>query len=117
MIIGQETHDLVPEYATLELDLIQVKGRSEPERIYGLLGRPNLTDSTDFKTHKQNHDAFLAAYRAQDWSQARDLLGRCRESDRQGLDTLYDVYAARVEEYSINPDITDWDGVYVAQNK
>ena len=44
VIIGQETHDLVPEYANLELDLIQVKGRLEPERIYGLLGRQNMAE-------------------------------------------------------------------------
>ena len=107
----------MPEYGSLELDLIQVQGRLEPERIYGLLGRQDLADSADFKTHKQNHDAFLAAYRAQDWNKARELLGRCRESDRQGLDKLYDVFAARVETYSANPAVIDWDGVYVAQTK
>jgi adenylate cyclase len=89
----------------------------EPERIYGLLGSQNLADSADFKTHQQNHDGFLAAYRAQDWDEARELLGRCRESDRQGLDKLYDVFAARVEAYSANPTDIDWDGVHVAQTK
>ena len=61
--------------------------------------------------------AFLAAYRAQDWDEARELLGRCRESDRQGLDKLHDVFAARVEAYSANPTDIDWDGVHVAQTK
>ena len=117
VIIGRETRDLAPEYAALELDLIQVHGRQEPERIYGLLGRANLAESSEFEAHKQNHDAFLAAYRAQDWSAAREQLGRCRTSDRLGLEALYDLYAARIEEYSSNPTITDWDGVYVAQNK
>ncbi|MDA0230021.1 MAG: adenylate/guanylate cyclase domain-containing protein [Proteobacteria bacterium] len=117
LIIGQETHDLVPEYGSLELDLIQVHGRVEPERIYGLLGRQDLADSADFKTHKKNHDGFLAAYRAQDWNRARELLRRCRESDRQGLDKLYEVFAARVESYSVNPVGIDWDGVHVAQTK
>lgn len=107
----------MPEYAALELDLIQVQGSQEPERIFGLSGRQEMADSEEFKTHKQNHDAFLAAYRAQDWNKARDILAHCRESDRQGLDQLYDVYAARVEEYSNNPAIDDWDGIYVAQNK
>ena len=117
VIIGQETRDLVPEYASLELDLIQVQGRLEPERIYGLLGRRNLAESSEFESHRQNHDAFLAAYRAQDWSQARDLLARCRLSDRHDLATLYDLFQARIEDYSTNPLMADWDGVHVAQNK
>ena len=81
------------------------------------MGDAVMADSEEFKTHKQNHDAFLAAYRAQDCNKARDILAHCRESDRQGLDQLYDVYAARVEEYSNNPAIDDWDGIYVAQNR
>ena len=117
VIIGKATHDLAPGYATLELDLIQVKGRLEPERIYGLIGRRAIAESPEFTAHKQNHDAFLAAYRAQDWIAAREHLRRCRESDRQQLGMLYDVYEARIEEFSNNPAIADWDGVYVAQNK
>ena len=117
VIIGQETHDLVPEYASLELDLIQVHGRLEPEQIYGLLGRQNMAESSEYKTHKENHDAFPACYRAQDWNKARDLLTRCRDSNQYGLERLYEVFTARVEEYSNNPAISDWDGVYVAQNK
>ncbi len=117
MIIGQETRDLVPEYATLELDLIQVHGRLKPERIYGLFGRRNLAESSEFETHQQNHDALLAAYRAQDWSRARELLGRCRLSDRHDLDKLYDLFTARIEDYSTNPLMADWNVVHVAQNK
>ena len=117
VIIGEETRERVPEYGSLELDLIQVQGRTEPERIYGLLGREDLAKSEEFKNHKQNHDALLAAYLAQDWKKALEIVARCRESDHLGLDRLYDVYAARVEEYSKNPSIADWEGIYVAQSK
>ena len=67
--------------------------------------------------HKQKHDAFLAAYRAQDWDKARDLIQRCRQSDAQNLDKLYDVYEARIAEFSSHPAVPDWDGVYVALDK
>ena len=65
----------------------------------------------------ENHDALLAAYRAQDWSRARELLGRCRLSDRHDLDKLYDLFAARIEDYSTNPLMAVWNVVHVAQNK
>ena len=117
IIIGEQTQELATEYAVLELDLVQVQGRVEPERIYGLLGNPQFAESDAFKAHKDHHDAFLTAYRAQDWGKARELLQRCRETDQFDLDKLYGVFAERVEEYSQLPAIPDWDGVYVAQNK
>ena len=124
IVFGNETRQQVPQYASLELDLIQVKGRTEPERIFALLGRENMAESVDFITHKQNHDAFLAAYRAQDWDKAREFISTCRQSDKYGLDTLYNVYEARnnvyearIAEFSNKPAIHDWDGVFVALDK
>jgi adenylate cyclase len=115
--IGQSTHDLAQDYASLELDLVQVIGRAEPERVFGLLGSPDMAQTEDFEAHRENHNAFLAAYRAQDWSRARECLARCRESDRYGLAQLYTLYGERVAEYAALPRIDDWDGVYVAQTK
>ena len=117
IVFGNETHQQVPQYASLELDLIQVKGRTEPERIFALLGRENMAESVDFITHKQNHDAFLAAYRAQGWDKAREFISTCRQSDKYGLDTLYNLYEARIAEFSNKPAIHDWDGVFVALDK
>jgi len=117
IIIGNETRQLAPEYACLELDLIQVKGRSEPERIFALLGRPELAETPDFAAHKKNHDALLSAYRAQDWNEAERMIGECRQSDSQNLAKLYGVYAARIAEFSANPAAADWDGVYIALDK
>ncbi len=37
IIIGRKTREAVEDYATLEIDLITVKGKTEPERIHALL--------------------------------------------------------------------------------
>ena len=38
IIIGDKTRLQVPDYAALELDLVMVKGKTEPERVHALLG-------------------------------------------------------------------------------
>ena len=38
IIIGDKTRLQVPDYATLELDLVMVKGKTEPERVHALFG-------------------------------------------------------------------------------
>ena len=38
IVIGEDTAKQVPALATLELDLIMVKGKTEPERMFSLLG-------------------------------------------------------------------------------
>ena len=38
IIIGDKTRLQVPDYAALELDLIMVKGKTEPERVHALIG-------------------------------------------------------------------------------
>ena len=45
IIIGDKTRLQVPDYAALELDLIMVKGKTEPERVHALLG--GVADGAD----------------------------------------------------------------------
>lgn len=53
IIIGNETHELASGYACLKLDLIQVKGRHEPERMFALLGRHEIAEAPEFIAHKK----------------------------------------------------------------
>lgn len=118
-VISQAVLDSAPGFATLELDLIKVKGKTEAVRIHSLLGDAALFDSQPFQTLHAEHDAMLAAYRAQDWYAARFHLARCRELDDFGLklDGLYDLYADRIANFEHAPPAPDWDGVHVATSK
>ncbi len=115
-VIGEDTHLSAPEYAVLELDLIAVKGKVEAVRVFGLMGREPLTRDPDFQALTVEHDAMLAAYRAQDWAEARALLARCRAHDAE-LELLYDLYEERIDIYEADPPGPDWDGVFVATSK
>jgi adenylate cyclase len=122
IVIGENTYQRAPDYACLELDLIKVKGKTEAVRIYTLAGTPEVAASDAFKSFKVDHDAGLAAYRAQRWDEARRIFERCRAfcesiNDRWSIGHYYEIFAERVDEYAANPPGADWDGVYVATSK
>jgi adenylate cyclase len=118
IVIGENTFQRAPSLATLELDLIRVKGKKEAVRIHTLLGDENLREGNAFRVIQGNHDEMIAAYRAQRWDEAADKIKACRELvDGFNLGGFYDVYEERIAEYREAPPPPDWDGVYVATSK
>jgi adenylate cyclase len=125
IIIGETTRDLAPDYAVIELDKIQVKGKTVPVTIFALLGPPSLAETEIFQSLKQAVDGMLQAYRSQDWDGADSYIAQCRkiqqgmDLDEAGFDLteFLDMYAARLAEYREYPPDADWDGVYVATSK
>jgi adenylate cyclase len=121
IILGQNTAAYVQdEMATLEIDQLRVKGKQEPETIFGLFGDETMLADPDFQAlQKQNND-MLAAYRGQDWETVEALLELMKDqSDKAGidLDIYLFMYETRVLEFRENPPGRDWDGVYVATSK
>src|SRR3546814_12838314 len=95
-----------------------VKGRSEPERIDGLLGKPPPADETILTRLTAKHADLLTAYRDQRWDEALALVGVCRETGGGfGLDELYATYEERSRGFVATPPLPDWDGVHVSTSK
>ncbi len=119
IVLGEQTREEVLDFATLELDLLQVKGKTKPVRVFALLVNEVLSIRAEFKTLQEVHNAMLAAYRAQDWQGAAALLDQCNTSNVLGLDLepLYDLYRSRIAVYENSPPEVDWDGVFVATSK
>ncbi len=124
IVLGENTvHAVEPDFAVLELDLIQVKGKHQAVRIFTLLGEASIRNSEWFGRLKVRHDAMLTAYRAQNWDEAERELAECRSilAGQAGLpgETLgfYDVTEQRIRAFRENPPPVDWNGVYVAESK
>lgn len=118
IVIGETTYQAVTDFATLELDLIQVKGKAQGIRIFTLLGDAEAAQQDTFRNLVETHRDVLAAYRGQEWTLARERIAVAREQGRElQLDELYDMYLARIDDYEVNTPPPDWDGVYVAQTK
>jgi adenylate cyclase len=116
-IISEATQEQLPDFATLELDLLRVKGKAQPRRIFGVLGDETVAAEEWFVTLSRDHHAMLAAYRRQDWPAAEVLLERLRGQARGDMHYLYDLYAERIADFRTTELPEDWDGVTVAKTK
>lgn len=118
IIIGDKTRLQVPGYATLELDLIMVKGKTEPERVHALIGGLAVAQRPAYHDLVRLQTAFLAQYRNGGFVEALEMIGACKAAAaavgwQQGY---YDMMRVRVDGL-IDDSPPDWTGVYVAKEK
>jgi adenylate cyclase len=119
IIIGSNTALAVKEkFAILELDFIMVKGKNEPEVIYAIAGREDIAQSGRFQRLRNLTIEMLACYRARDWEGALAAIERGRVTDdAHSLESLYELYAARIRAFQQNPPPEDWNGAYALLTK
>lgn len=117
ILIGPKTYEAVQDMAVLELDLLRVKGKLEPVKVYTLLGTADMAGAEEFRMWKQAHDRMLQAYRQGDFVIAQGIIDDCRRLSAGVLATYYDVYSQRITELTKNHPGDGWDGVFVATSK
>lgn len=91
-----------------EVDLIAVKGKTVPVRIFELL-QDSTTASPKLMKIKEGFEAGLVSYRAKRWGPAKKHFGLIR--DTYG-DEASEVFIKRVEVFEANPPDALWDGVF-----
>jgi adenylate cyclase len=96
-------------YRYRELDLIAVKGKVEPVKVYEILELAGV----ELPAHREEvlrcYDAGLTAYKARDWgSAAAHFEGAVAADPRDGPSR---VYLERAREYVQAPPAPDWDFV------
>lgn len=118
-ILGSRTAAaLRGRFALIEIDLIQVKGKSEPETVFTLLGGPEVLNSPTFLGLRDAHDELITSYRGQNWDGAAHHLATCGElAPPFGLAGLYELYAERIDDFRREPPPEGWSGIYVATSK
>ena len=113
VIVSEETARQVEGFAMRELDLIRVKGKSVPIRIFEPLGlQAQIGEKT--LTELARYGEALELYRGSDFEGARRIF---EELHAQGPCTLYSLYLQRINAFVAEPPPGDWDGVYVATSK
>jgi adenylate cyclase len=117
IVLGPNTYEAVKDdFATIELDLIQVKGKTEPVQIYALLGGENVRDDASFRQLKQYAQQMIASYRRCEWDEAEAAAKSMAAADAS-LQTLAQLYFGRIAEYRKTPPPDDWAGVFIATSK
>jgi adenylate cyclase len=119
MVIGSRTAEKAKEkFATMEIDLIQVKGKKKPEAVFTLLGRAEVAQDPCCSDLRELNARMLACYRKQQWDDALKLIDQCRKlADGFDVGGLYDMYVERIGAHRANPPLPDWGGVYEALSK
>ncbi len=118
VIVGETTRAQALRIAFLEIDLIRVKGKTVPSRIFTPLGADGVAESPGFAALVEAQSAWLAAYRRRDWSTSLDLLASARASASGfDLEAYYTYFEKRVRAYAADPPGADWDGAFTAETK
>jgi adenylate cyclase len=113
IIVNDRTTSLVPDFAFRELDLVRVKGKTEPVAIFEPIG-PGADIDSATAARLAEYNAALAAYRNRQW----DVAAAAFENLKQRTDELlYTVYLDRIERFRTKPPSGDWDGVFAHQSK
>jgi adenylate cyclase len=119
IIVGSKTASgLRDKFAVLELDCITVKGKTEPESVYTVLGDARIAADDRFGQLRENVNEMLARFRRCDFAGASELLVSCRKLGHGfSLEYLFNLYAERIHTFEENPPPADWNGVFVLETK
>ena len=119
VVIGSRTAEGAEKnFAVMEIDLIMVEGKKQPEAVFTVLGPAEVQADQRCKDLRDANAQMLARFRNQQWDEAAGLIARCRKfANGFDLSGLYDMYEERIELYRAQPPGADWDGVYEAETK
>jgi adenylate cyclase len=119
IIIGSRTASVARDkFAVLELDFIAVKGKTEPDVVYAIVGRSDLASSGRFQRWRELNMNMLSRYRSRDWTGALEAIAQGLAADEENrFKTLYEVYAARIRQFQITPPPNDWNGAFALETK
>jgi len=115
IIAGANTVKSLSGYEVFELDLLAVKGKTEPVTIYTVFEGAE-SDIDDTEAFRAAHQEFLKAYRGQDWDAAMQHINTYQK-DVPSFRQYYELFTARIKSLQANPPGPEWTGVFVALSK
>lgn len=116
IIIGEQTYDLVQDnFITRPLDLLRVKGKKNPVRVYDLIGGNEDKITDDEKQMILAYKKGFKNYILKNWQMAIDHFQAALNIRKD--DGPSQLYLERCREFKNNPPDEDWDGVYVMHTK
>ncbi len=115
IIISETTYVQVKnDMLCRELDLIKVKGKNEPIRIYELVDH-RLKGAGAKEMKVKAFEEGLAFYRTQKWDEAVKCFKNCLDLDPK--DGPAEIFVKRCHHLKQDPPGVNWDGVFVMKTK
>jgi adenylate cyclase len=114
VLLGESTARLVRgRFVMRKVDVLRVKGKTEPQAVYELIGEGQPDESTT--TLVGYYEAALADYCAGKWDAAEKIL--LDVLTRFPQDGPSRELISRIAHFRDEPPPADWDGVFVAKTK
>ena len=112
VIVSEFTAEKLTDFVVKDLDLVRVKGKDKPIRIFELLaeGSPEKALALELEQYSEA----LELYRNMHWDKALDGF-KALEQEHNSM--LYSIYGKRCAAFSANPPAGDWDGVFTFTSK
>ncbi len=101
------------DFLCRELDMLRVKGKKQPVKIYQLLDHESNREKYDFELIDLYHEA-LEEYRQGNWSHAMEIFRTL--SDGKWNDKVSETMFRRCQILK-EKALADWDGVFTLETK
>ena len=112
ILVNEVTKDICgPDLAFREIDIVRVKGRDTPVRIFEPLGKSARIDQEQDR-RLQVFAGALAAFRRRRFEEAAAAFDSLAESDPVSV-----KFAKRARDMAADPPPADWDGVNTLLSK
>lgn len=115
ILICEHTYEAVAQkIVSREIDSVCVSGKTEPCRVYEVVGHEGQIDPESLSFIKHFEDG-LALYRERDWQNAMNHFTTCLSMQSQ--DGPSKLYMDRIVHFLENPPSEDWHGVHYFKEK
>jgi len=116
IMMSQKTYEHVKDRVIArELDMLVVKGKTEPIVVYELVGLADDGISSEYNELLQHYNAGLVHYRRKEWQAAISSFQQVLSIDPDDYPSK--MYILRTESYEQSPPPPDWNGVFVLKTK
>lgn len=107
IVVSETARNLAPDFGWQELDRVRVKGKDQAVAIFWPVA-PSNRMGAEIEAELKAWNAFLKAYRAQNWDQCDLLMINLLRMNAKKY--LYRLYSDRVASMRLLPFDLEWDG-------
>jgi adenylate cyclase len=116
IMASERTQELVKEYFVFrELDLLVVKGKTKPIKVFELIGRKNDSVPPRKISAIERYTIGLELYRQKKFSEAIEKFNEALSIEPD--DQPSRLYVERSQLYQTNPPPEEWNGVFILKTK
>ncbi|MEO1403574.1 MAG: GAF domain-containing protein [Cyanobacteria bacterium J06635_1] len=116
IVLSEHTYELCHDHIWVrELDVIRVKGKMQPVKIYGLIGDREQALDDNTQTFLSLYEQARQSYTSMAFDEAIQLFDQAQQM--RPADRAVAIHLKRAHEYLQNPPPPNWDGVHVMTTK